>query len=303
MATVKKTQLVILFCLLTALISAQDSFVVYSTKGNVTILEKNKSFNAKPGKTISSNGSVEIHEEAGITLICKEGCSYSFTQPGFHSLNKIKDSCHKTNSSVLNNFFKYIWDQAINQNREPGKYRKAYFDNIRVVIRDFADIWVSRAFDTLNYSGVGGVFSIYWKSYIDAKEYEFSLYADGNTVAPFYRTNVMGMKIPVVDLAPQIKPGNTYYWSVSIKGEIEDPLYVLNYVTNEAFDIVLKNINKQKPAVEGQAEEAFRTAFMLENAHYLAEAYQYYTKAAVLDSRNVLYRSALKSFKKDYEIK
>ncbi len=299
----KKTQFVILFCLLTALIFAQDPFVVYSTKGKVTILERNKNFTAKPGKAISSNSSIEIYEDAGITFICKEGRLYSLTQPGFHSLNKTKDSCYKTSSSVLTNFFKYLWDQAIKQTSDAGKNRKAYLDNAGVVIRDFADIWVSRAFDTLNYSGVGGAFPIYWKSYIDAKEYAFSIYADGNTEVPFYRTMVKGMKIPVVDLAPQIKPGNTYYWSVSIKGENEDPLYVLNYVTSEAYGTALANINKQKPTVEGQAEEAFRTAFMLENAHYLAEAYQYYVRAAGLYPENVLYRSALISFRKDYEIK
>ena len=42
---------------------------------------------------------------------------------------------------------------------------------------------------------------------------------------------------------------------------------------------------------------------MLEDAHYLAEAHDYYTKAATLDSTNVLYRSTLMSFRKDYEIK
>jgi len=42
---------------------------------------------------------------------------------------------------------------------------------------------------------------------------------------------------------------------------------------------------------------------MLEDARYLAEALQYYSKAATLDPANVLYRSTLMSFKKDYEVK
>jgi hypothetical protein len=300
---VKKIQLVIFFCLLAASISAQDSFFVYSTKGKVTILEKNKSFIVKAGKLISSNSSITIPEEAGITIICKEGSFYSLTQPGIHALHKIKDSCHKSNSGMLNNFCKYLWDQAIKQFPDPGIRRKAYFDNSEPISRDFWDIWVSRAFDTLNYSGVSGAFPIYWKSYKDASEYEFSLYADGNTVAPFYRTIVRDMKIPVVDLASQIKPGNTYYWSVSIRGEETDPLYVINYVNKETYTVTLANISKQKPTVEGPAEKAFRTAFMLENVHYLAEAHQYYTRAASLDTGNVLYRSALLSFRREYEIK
>jgi hypothetical protein len=42
---------------------------------------------------------------------------------------------------------------------------------------------------------------------------------------------------------------------------------------------------------------------MLEDAHYLADAYKYYAKAAQLEPTNALYRSTLMSFKKDYEIK
>ncbi len=292
-----------LFCLAPLFILAQDEFVVYSTKGEVTILEKNKSFNAISGKTITFNSSITISEKGGITLICKEGGFYSLTQPGIHSLNNIKDSCHKSNDRVLGNFCKYLWDQAIKQFPDPGIRRKAYFENIQARTRDFFDIWVSPSFNTLNYSGIGGAFPIYWKSYKDAKEYIFSLYDSGNTAHPFYRTVVRDMKIPVVDLSSRIKPGKTYYWSVSIGGEYDDPLYVLNYVTNGTFDAALANINKEKPAVEGPAEKTFRTAFMLENAHYLAEAYTYYIKAANLDSGNPLYKDALLSFKKEFEIK
>ena len=78
---------------------------------------------------------------------------------------------------------------------------------------------------------------------------------------------------------------------------------VLNYVTKETFAAVLDNIKKQGAPFEGPAEQAYRIAFMLEDAHYLSEAYQQYSKAASLDTGNVLYRSTLMSFKKDYEIK
>ena len=62
-------------------------------------------------------------------------------------------------------------------------------------------------------------------------------------------------------------------------------------------------INIIATSFEAPAEQAYRIAFMLEDAHYLSEAYQYYSKAATLDPANVLYRSTLMSFKKDYEIK
>jgi len=81
-----------------------------------------------------------------------------------------------------------------------------------------------------------------------------------------------------------------------------DELKVLNYVSKEDFDKLLAKL-KGMAAFEAPAEQAYRLGFMLEDAHYLSEAYQHYMTAAKLDSQNVLYRSTLMSFKKDYEIK
>jgi len=100
-----------------------------------------------------------------------------------------------------------------------------------------------------------------------------------------------------------MKQGNSYFWTASVKGEENDELKILNYVTKETFNKILETIQKQGTSFEAPAEQAYRIGFMLEDAHYLAEAYQYYTKAATLDPVNVLYRSTLMSFKKDYEIK
>jgi len=47
----------------------------------------------------------------------------------------------------------------------------------------------------------------------------------------------------------------------------------------------------------------FRLGFVLEEKHYIAEAYNYYFKATQLDPTNSLYRYTFMSFKKDFEIK
>jgi hypothetical protein len=73
-------------------------------------------------------------------------------------------------------------------------------------------------------------------------------------------------------------------------------------VSKENYDKLLAKL-KGAASFEAPAEQAYRLGFMLEDAHYLSEAYQYYSKAATLDPANVLYRSTLMSFKKDYEIK
>ena len=111
------------------------------------------------------------------------------------------------------------------------------------------------------------------------------------------------MKIPISQFIGKLKPGTKYYWTAMIKGEDNDDLKVLNYVSKDNYGEVFNKVKAQGSSFEGPAEEYYRVGFMLEDAHFLSEAYQYYIKAATTDSVNMLYRSTLMSFKKDYEIK
>ena len=163
------------------------------------------------------------------------------------------------------------------------------------------NVWVDSRLDTVNYAG--GDFPLSWKSYAEAKEFDFFLYKSNNIVEPFYSTTVSKLKISIPSFIARMKPGESYYWIAAIKGEENEDRKVLHYVTKDAFNAVLSMIKSQASGVEAPAEEAYRIAFMLEDAHYLSEAYQYYSKAATLDPSNALYRSTVMSFRKDYEIK
>lgn len=184
---------------------------------------------------------------------------------------------------------------------DAGSNRKAYMNTVGAVTRNVNNIWIDSKLDTINY--VSGDFPLSWKCYSDAKDFEVQLYSKDNIVTPFFSTFVNKLKVNIPDLVSKMKPGSSYFWNAAVKGEQNDDLKVLNYVTKETYDAVLASIAKQKPAGEAPAEEAYRTAFMLEDAHYLADACKYYMKASQLDPNNMLYRSTLMSFKKDYEIK
>ena len=63
---------------------------------------------------------------------------------------------------------------------------------------------------------------------------------------------------------------------------------------------MLKQMEALGPEGEGAAEKAFRLAFLLEQAHFLGEAFVQYQKAASLQQENVLFQKTLEAFKKDY---
>lgn len=297
----KKLSFLILFTFSVSVLTAQNEFLLYSYKGNVSVIENNVESKAKVGKSLKNNSAIKIAPGGTVTMICNEAAMFTISKPGTYPLTRFGDSCKVENSSVSSNYVKYVWAQMTKPTGSPGSNRKAYMNTVGAVSRSINNIWVDPRLDTVNYSG--GDFPLSWKSYAEAKEFDFYLFNENNIAEPFYSTTVTKLKIPIPTVAPRMKPGNTYYWIAAVKGEENEERKVFNYVTKETFNAVLDNIKAQGAAFEAPAEQAYRIGFMLEDAHYLAEAYQYYMKAATLDSTNALYRSTLMSFRKDYEIK
>ena len=293
----------LLFCSGLALAGkAQNNFMVYSIKGNVSVVENNVESKAKVGKTLNSNATLKIATGGAATLICNEAAMFTLGKSGSYSLKVFGDSCKVSSNSVSANYVKYVWAQMTKSSGSPGSNRKEYMNTVGAVSRGgINNVWIDPKLDTVNYSG--GDFWLSWKSYAEAKEFVFYLYSADNISEPIYKNTVGKLKIPIGSFAAKMKPGQTYYWTAAIKGEENEEMKVLNYVGKESFDQVVTALKNQVVTFEGPAEQAYRLAFMLEDAHYLAEAYQYYTKAAEADPTNVLYRSTLMSFKKDYEIK
>jgi hypothetical protein len=283
--------------------SAQNEFLLYSFKGNVSVVESNVESKAKVGKPLAASATVKVAAGGTVTLICNEAAMFTITKAGSYPLSKFGDSCRISSNSVSANYVKYVWAQMTKPSGSAGSNRKAYMNTVGAVSRSINNVWIDPRLDTLNFSGGATEFPLSWKSYADAKDFDFSLYSSDNISTPIHTTSVNKLKIAISDFSGKMKQGNSYFWTAAVKGEENDKLKILNYVTKETFNTVLETIKKQGAAFEAPAEQAYRIAFMLEDAHYLAEAYQYYTKAATLDPANVLYRSTLMSFKKDYEIK
>lgn len=298
----KKLLYLILVFTISKAASAQSSFLVYSFKGNVSVIDNNAEAKAKIGNSLTSKSSIKVAANSAVTLICNESAMFTISKAGTYQLSKFGDSCKVSSNSLTANYVKYVWAQLTSHEGTPGSNRKAFMTTVGAVSRGGVNnIWVDPKLDTVNYSN--GEFPLSWKSYADAKEFEFFLFNSNNIAEPFYSTTVSKMKIPISSIIARLKPGESYFWISAIKGEENEERKVLNYVPKDKFDALLAKLKSQKTGFEAPAEEAYRLGFMLEDAHFLAEALQYYTKAASLDATNTLYRSTLMSFKKDYEIK
>lgn len=298
----KKLRFFIILCLFSSVVFAQENnFLLYSFKGNVSVIENKVETKAKVGKSLTNTASLKIPAGSAVTLICNEAAMFTLSKAGTYSLKLFNDSCQISSSSVSANYVKYVWAQMTKSTGSPGSNRKLFMNTVGAVSRSINNIWIDPRLDTVNY--VTGDFPLSWKSYADAKDFEFVLYKDAPTGKPIYKNVVSKLKIAIPSFASQLKAGNTYYWTAYIKGEQNDEIKILNAVSKEKFDEILNRMKSSVGAYESEAEQSYRIAFMLEDAHYLADAYKYYIKAAQLKPDMPLYRSTLMSFKKDYEIK
>lgn len=301
----KKLHFLILLSFFSTAIFAQNNFLLYSFKGNVTVVENKVESKAKVGKPLTSASTVKVPAGSMVTLICNEASMFTLSRAGTYNLANLGDSCRAVGSSVSANYVKYVWNQMTNTGGSSGSDRKKYMSTVGAVTRGgLSNIWIDPKLDTVNYTE--GDFWLSWKCFnTDTKEFDVYVYPHDNLMSPIVKTRVTKLKINIPTFAAKLKPGNTYFWTASERGiEEDDPsLKVLNYVKKETYEAFLTTLKAQAGAFEAPAEEAYRLAFMLEDARYLSEAYDYYTKAAHLDPTNVLYRATLMSFKKDYEIK
>jgi hypothetical protein len=283
-------------------ISAQENmFVIYSVKGTVSVIENRVETKAKIGTIINGNSSIKIATGSFATLLCNETKMFSLNKAGSYAIANLKDSCKTNNSSVSANYMKYIWSEMTKSKGTPEKNRKNYMSNVGAVGRgDINNVWVDPRLDSVNY--VSGTIPLSWKSYTEADDFDFKLYDDGKTKVLLAKS-VKKKHVDISELLKLIQPGKVYYWSATVKGEPEnaDRKY-LRYVTKDVY-VAFYNSVKQHDVPESEAEMNFRLGFVLEENHYIAEAYNHYLKATQLDPTNSLYRFTFMSFKKDFEIK
>ena len=282
--------------------SAQENmFVVYSVKGTVSIVENKVETKAKIGTILNGNSSVKVAPGSFATLLCNETRMFSLNKAGSYSTASLKDSCKTNNSSVSANYMKYIWSELTKSKGTPEKNRKAYMSNVGAVGRgDINNVWVDPRLDSVNY--VSGTIPLSWKCFVETDEFEFRLYDETKTNV-IYSNNVKKKHVDIADISKMLQPGKVYYWNATVTGEPENTArHYLRYVPKEEYQTFF-NTYKKTGAAETDAEMNFRLGFVLEENHYLTEAFNHYLKATQLDPTNSLYRFTFMSFKKDFEIK
>jgi hypothetical protein len=297
----KKISQLILPLLFALPVAGQNNiFVVYSLKGNVTVVENKVETRAKVGKILNGDATIKVAPGSFATLLCNETRIFSLNKAGNYAMGKLSDSCKVNNTSLGATYLKYIWNEFTKPKGSPEKNRKNFMSNVGAVSRSINNVWIDPKLDTVYY--VNGTIPLSWKSYTDAEEFDFKLFDVSSLTAPVFTKTTKKKHIDISDLLKNIQPGKTYYWTAMIKGEDNEERKLIRYWTKDEYNNYYNSI-KKPAANESEAEASFRLGFLLEEAHFPAEAFNHYLKATQLAPDNPLYRFTFMSFKKDYEIK
>jgi hypothetical protein len=278
----------------------QHTFMVYSVKGNVTVNQNKTDTKAHIGNLLEMTASINVPNGSVITFICDQVGLFTINKPGKYSVSTFKDSCKQNSNSITANYLRYVWAQMSHGSATPSTSRKLFMNTVGAVSRSVNNIWIDPRLDTIIYAS--GSFPLSWKSYAEAKDFEFSLFTNEKEGQPIFVAQTEALQLPLTSLQKTLNAGNTYYWTASIRGEQNDERKVIKVVNSKERDEYIASLRKSEDAFETEAEEAFRLGFQLEESHYLADAYGFYQKAAELQPAVALYRSTLMAFRKDYDV-
>lgn len=282
-----------------------DELLVYSMKGNVTVIENNIESKVKIGKVLKPGSSIKTQPQAKLTMVCKQGKPLSVTKEGIFPVVKWKDSCATGQNSVTSKYFQYIWDQLYVRSDE---YKRDHPGDIGAVVRNDApvrgeiilEIEFNEALDTINYAS--GRFPLSWTTNIDyAGKYHFKL-VNAKGGKPLYKDSIAANTMPLDKLKKYMLPGNSYSWYVTTE---KTGICHGGIIKCLSVKTVSRQISKLKKAIdvpEDLAAQYFRVAYLLENSHYFADAFTYYQKAANAIPSIQLHTDILAEFNRTYMI-
>lgn len=284
-----------------------DELLVYSLKGTVTVVENNKESKVKIGKVLKPGSTIKTQKLAKLTMVCRQGKPLSVTKEGSFPVTRWKDSCETTgHNSMTSKYFQYIWDQLYVRSED---YRKEHSGDVASVVRSEApirgeedmEIYFEEAFDTLIYAAGG--FPLSWSTNYDAYRgnYFFKL-VDVKDKKTVYSDSMTDKSISLDKLKKFMRPGGIYQWFVATK---KAGLYtggVVKYVPVKTVSQQIIRFQKLVDVPEDAAAQSFRVAYLLENSHYLADAFIYYEKAVKAAPDESFYSDKLYEFKKTFQL-
>lgn len=295
----------ILFLTLRAGAQNGEDLMVYSIKGTVTVIENNKETKARIGKLLKPGAVIRTARAAKMTMVCKQGKPLSVIKEGSYPVVRWKDSCTADHHSVSARYFQFVWDQLYVRSDE---YRKKHPDAVGAVVRDDApvrgqeelEITSMTGADTLEFAG--GDFYIGWQTNQEFTGMFLFTLRNAETGETLLEDSTRNRFFLLTRLRKYLRHGITYSWSVSVPRTTAAEEGFLRYWPVNKRQQQVRTMQQLVKVPEEPAAGYFRTAYLLENEYWLADAWNYYRKAVKAAPAESFFREQLQEFEIKYKL-
>lgn len=271
--------------------AADVEFVVYFSQGKVSKSGGSKPLAVKKGDRLFGGDELQLAEGAQVVLICKNYNTLQLKKKGRYTMAALQAGCRKGGGSFTSSYFRYIWDELTHVHGTPEKDPKKYMRNTGAVSRGCAQVQTGVAVDTVHY--LSGSLPVSWRSSFPAP---YIRVYDDPIDGMLLRSEPLGAApLQIEQIASALKGEGVYFWQVTdAEGEGCERNYLRLWKADEykrAVDRLLEDVLATTPA-----ETAYLKGYVLEEQHFLAEAYAYYRLAARLHPQHRLYKKTVARF-------
>ncbi len=268
--------------------AAEPSFVVYHCKGDI---RKAASKNIlKKGDQLFIKDLITLAEGSKLVLICNNYQIIQLGKKGSYPVKDLLGQC-KPSASYSSSYFKYVWEQLTHPHGKPEQDPEAYMKNVGAVSRGCNEVALAMQVDTIQY--YSGMLPLqWWAIYENPTVALFEQAMDGEALKKIQLTPKAPLHLD--QLGKNLLPGNYYWQIVGDEGSGCERKY-LKIWNKSSYSKAVKAIMMYVPETS-PAETAYTKAFLLQENHFLAEAFYYYQLAAKLDPANSIYKISLNKF-------
>lgn len=277
----------LLFGISLALPAQEPAFVVFYNSGKASKTVAGKNVVLKKGDQLQLTDQLNVPEKAEVVLVCANFSAVQLKSKGVYPIKSLLAKCSQQQSSASSAYFKYVWHSFLHKHTSPEQDPRAYMKTYGAASRGKTLITRLNT-DTINF--YQGELTISWLPRQTAAIEVYDISAIGDPIL-----NSKASKVIKIDsIVAKIKKPGDYYWAFTKESNAKAKY--LKIWTKEAYTkAVAQIINSVVSTTE--AEKAYLTGYMLEEKHFLAEAYKYYQKALRLQTTNEIYQETCAKFK------
>lgn len=273
-------------CLSLAVAAADPAFVVFYNSGNATKMINGKALALKKGDQLQVNDQVSLPEKTQLVLVCANFSVVQLKTKGNYTVKSLLTKCKAQNTSASSAYFKYVWSQFAHAHQAPAADPRSFMKTYGAASRG-KEVKTNLNTDTIYY--YQGKLQIAWQP---ARVLTLQVYAT-NANEKLILTAKQAKKANIDSIAAVLKQPGTYYWDFA--GQESAKFKLLHILTKRQYEQI-KNAILANVVTTTPAETAYLTGYMLEENHFLADAFKYYEKAVKLEPQNQNYKNAIARF-------